>query len=176
MQFPMFKKSIDLHSAECLTCLKTISIGNKGKLDLEQHLQSATNKIHAKSTSASRPLSSFLVTNKDAAKVSTAEGVLAFHTVIHNISFRFSDCNSKLINKVFNDSAAWKKFSSCRTKTESIIKKVLAPHARETVLFFTFLSLALVGRPTPAKYFFLILRHELNWIGNKLLANKNNNK
>jgi hypothetical protein len=59
----------------------------KGKLDLEQHLQSATHKIHAKSPSASRPLSSFLVTNKDTAEVSAAEDVFAFHTVIHNISF-----------------------------------------------------------------------------------------
>jgi hypothetical protein len=86
VQFPMFKKSRDLFSAECLTCLKTISIGNKGKVDLEQHLKSATQKIRAKSVSAS-PLSSFLVTNKDSAKVSAEEGV-----------FAFTHCNSKLIN------------------------------------------------------------------------------
>jgi hypothetical protein len=127
----MFKKSSDLRSAECLTYLKTIS--NKGKFDIEQHLQSASHKDHAKSASASRHLRSFLVTNKDPAKVSAAEAVFAFHTVMHNTSFRFSDCNSKLINKVFNDSAAGKKFSSCPTKTEAIIKNFLAPHARETV-------------------------------------------
>jgi hypothetical protein len=45
LQFPMFKKSSDLHSAECL---KTISIDNKGKFDSEQHLQSATHKKHVK--------------------------------------------------------------------------------------------------------------------------------
>jgi hypothetical protein len=64
VQFPMIKKSSDLHSAECLTCLKTMSIGNKGKFDKEQHLQSATHKNHAKSASGSRHLSSFLVTKQ----------------------------------------------------------------------------------------------------------------
>ena len=58
-------------------------------------------------------------------ELALAEAIFSFHTVAHNHSFRSMDCTTKLIQNLFE-----KKFSCARTKTEAIIKKVLAAHAR----------------------------------------------
>jgi hypothetical protein len=47
------------------------------------------------------------------------EGTFAFHTIIHNQSFRSMDCTTKLLKKFHNA-----KFSCARTKCEAIIKSL----------------------------------------------------
>jgi hypothetical protein len=61
--------------------------------------------------------------------IAAEEGMFAFHTIMHNHSFRSMDCTSSLIKKIHD-----KKFSCARTKCELIISNVIAPFAMEQVL------------------------------------------
>jgi hypothetical protein len=56
------------------------------------------------------------------------ECLFAYHTVMHNHSFRSMDCTSKLIKNLYDN-----KFSSARTKTESIVTDVIVPYVMEGV-------------------------------------------
>lgn len=49
--------------------------------------------------------------------ITTKEATFAFHTAIHDMSFKFSDCASKLISK----------FSAKKIKCETIILSARAP-------------------------------------------------
>ncbi len=56
-------------------------------------------------------------------EINASEATFAYHSVKHNISFRFNDCLSNLIRNLYQH-----KFTLGRTKAEFIIKNVLAPH------------------------------------------------
>jgi hypothetical protein len=49
------------------------------------------------------------------------EAIFSYHTARHELSFKTSDCTSKLIKKLYDT-----KFSSARTKTEAIIVNVIS--------------------------------------------------
>jgi len=51
------------------------------------------------------------------------EATFAYHTAIHGLSFRTSNCTAKLIKKFFEP-----KYSEARTKTEAIIVNVISPY------------------------------------------------
>jgi len=55
--------------------------------------------------------------------------MFAFHTIVHNHSFRSMDCTTILIKKLHD-----KKFSCARTKCESIILNILAPFAMDQII------------------------------------------
>jgi hypothetical protein len=55
-----------------------------------------------------------------------AEGVLTYHPVKHDCSFKSSDCCSKLISFILDS-----KFSSAHTKSESVAVNMLAALAEE---------------------------------------------
>ncbi|CAG9839444.1 unnamed protein product [Diabrotica balteata] len=57
--------------------------------------------------------------------IAAKKGTFAYHTIKHLQSFRSSDCTSKLIVSMFEP-----KFSAVRTKTEAIVKNVLAQGAQ----------------------------------------------
>jgi hypothetical protein len=54
------------------------------------------------------------------------ECLFAYHTAMHNHSFRSMDCTSKIIKNLYDF-----KFSAARTKTEAIVTDVIAPLATE---------------------------------------------
>lgn len=57
------------------------------------------------------------------------EGTFAFHTIIHNQSFRSMDCTTKLLKKICNE-----KFSCARTKCESIVTSVFNEYCKKMLL------------------------------------------
>jgi hypothetical protein len=56
------------------------------------------------------------------------EGLFAYHTLLHNHSFRSMDCTSKIIKHIYD-----KKFCAARTKTEAIVTDCIAPFALEII-------------------------------------------
>lgn len=55
-------------------------------------------------------------------------------TVKHDNSYKSMDCTSVLIKNTFSGSDVARKFCSGRTKTESIVNSVLAPHTVNAAL------------------------------------------
>jgi hypothetical protein len=106
-------------------------MGNKGRTALVQHIKTASHlsKLRASDRSQKQKNTELQI------RVSAAEATLAYHTVKHGLSFKTSDCTSKLCNKLISDSEIGKKkLSSARTKTEVIVIKVLAPHSVEQII------------------------------------------
>lgn len=64
---------------------------------------------------------------KEAEEVAVSELCLTFHTVTHNMSYRSSDCNIKLIKNLFYDSKICQSVQCRRTKMEALAKNVLYP-------------------------------------------------
>jgi hypothetical protein len=58
------------------------------------------------------------------------EATFAYHTARHELSFKTSDCTSKLIKKLYDP-----KFSSVRTKTISEKKSCLVKNTTEYIKF-----------------------------------------
>lgn len=108
------------------------SVANSSKYDVENHIKTLKHRKAAYArASTSRVTTYFKSTSFDenTKKLAAVEGCWAYHTVYHNHSFRSTDCNSKLIQQCFEP-----KYSSARTKTESIITHVLAPFAIKQLL------------------------------------------
>ncbi|CAH0546166.1 unnamed protein product [Brassicogethes aeneus] len=107
-------------------------IANSGKYDVENHIKTIKHRKAAFAGASSSKVTSFLKSaslEENEKKLATIEGCWAYHTVFHNQSFRSTDCTSKLIQHCFEP-----KYSSARTKTESIITHVLAPFAIKELL------------------------------------------
>lgn len=67
-------------------------------------------------------------------KVAIAEMSQIYHSVSHHHSYLSMDCGIKLNSKIYDDSKLSKKIHCGRTKSESIVKNVLAPKSIEMVL------------------------------------------
>lgn len=113
----------------CSLCSSTFSISNKGKYDLEQHLNSEKHKKNIRASTSSGVVTSFFAStfSKQSHQIAAAEGTLAFHTVRHHFSFRSCDCSHNLLKFILPDSKIAKKILCARTKTEAIVTGVLAP-------------------------------------------------
>lgn len=129
-------KTDSRNDVECPLCKSTFSIANKGKHDLEQHLNSEKRKKTIRASSSSGKVSSFYEPkfSKLSQQIAAAEGTRAFHTVRHHFSFRSCDCSHKLLKFIIPDSKIAKSISSARTKTEAIVVNVLAPLSVEMVM------------------------------------------
>lgn len=130
-EFPQFKPASDESDVFCEICQKKISIANKGRTDLTQHLASKKHQSNLRAAGSSQKLTQMLVVQKSPIelKILAAEATLAYHAVQHNYSYLSCDCGSKLFKKVFPDSEIAGKFACARTKTEAIINEVLGPHS-----------------------------------------------
>ena len=133
----MFKKLKIEHEAFCTVCQTVVSVANKGKCNLDQHIQSSKHRNNIQSTSGhSNKLDAFFViqNSKNEEKVLATEATLAFHTAKHHHSYIPCDCSTKLYRRLFADSEVATKISSARTKTEAIINQVLAPNSLKQIL------------------------------------------
>lgn len=77
------------------------------------------------SAAASLNITSFCKgkTSSDSAlQCAAKEATFAYHTAQHELSFKSSDCTSKLVEKLFDP-----EFSAARTKTEAVIVYVISP-------------------------------------------------
>lgn len=134
-KYTCFKSKTSKHEALCTLCNVTVSIANKGKFDLEQHISSSKHIITLRGASSKLLCDYFPPKNtKLDDKVAAVEGTLAFHILKHHFSFKSSDCTTKLLTKMFNDSETAKRISSARTKTRSISHNVIAPYCIQITL------------------------------------------
>ncbi|XP_042325766.1 SCAN domain-containing protein 3-like [Sceloporus undulatus] len=136
-KYKLFKDGRHKYEAECLICPPGtyISVANKGSQDLEIHLQSQKHKRNAQSYCNIVELSSFFSQlSKSTQLVNAAEAALAFHTVSHYSLYRSMDCTPKLNAEIYCDSDIAQSASCPRTKTETIINKILGPHSVDVTI------------------------------------------
>lgn len=135
-KFKVFITKPDLfkHEAFCTICEVKVSIANKGRYDLEQHIGSKKHTMRNGETSTKITSTFIPKFTKLDDKVAAAEGALAFHALKHHFSFRSTDCSTKLFKEIFNDSEIAKRLSSAHTKTRAIQKHVIAPFCIDSIL------------------------------------------
>jgi len=73
--------------AFCSVCKTKVSVGNKGKYDLQQHIESKKHQLCIRSMETSR-------------KVAAVEITLAFHILKHHMIFNSSDCTTDLLKHI----------------------------------------------------------------------------
>lgn len=122
--------STSKHEAHCTVCNSNVSISNKGRYDLEQHLASKKHKIALQGGEISKKVTNFFSEkfSKLEDKVAAIESTLAFHIVKHHQSFRSMNCTASVLKMLFTDSELVKKLSCAKTKTRAIIKNVISPY------------------------------------------------
>lgn len=122
------------HSVFCELCLSKISISHGGKTDLRRHMNGAAHKRYESNKKPSKPLDEALKGNSYSETVTAAEIATVYHTVHHSLSYRSTDCGSKLASVIFPDSYIAKKMSCGRTKAAALVTDVLAPASVEICL------------------------------------------
>lgn len=106
-----------------------------GAQDLEIHLQSQKHKKNIQSCSNVANISIFFnQLPKSTQLINAAEAALAYHTIVHHSSYRSMDCTPKLNAEIYCDSDIAKNVFCARTKTESIINKVIGPHSLDVAM------------------------------------------
>lgn len=130
-KYSFIKKATDRNESDvfCTTCQSTFSIAAGAKTRIEGHVQTEKHKNAVLIASSSRCLDDYLNFSKKEEEVAAAEGVMAFHAVKHNYSFRSMDCMSQVLKKVYDPA-----FCSARTKSQAIVENVLAKYAEEQLL------------------------------------------
>lgn len=134
-QFPNLRDADEIGKVLCTECKSVFSIEHGGISDIKQHLQKRKHVLAVSSSGSANKLASYFINggksglSDESKRIAAEEGMFAFHTIMHNHSFRSMDCTPSLIKKIHD-----KKFSCARTKCELIISKVIAPFAMEQVL------------------------------------------
>ncbi|KAF2905628.1 hypothetical protein ILUMI_00548 [Ignelater luminosus] len=126
-EFPFIKSTKFGDEVTCTKCQSTFSITSGGRRDITRHLACEKHKKHINAAASSSVLTNYYrndIYGTCEKKLAISEALFAYHAVAHNHSFRSMDCTSKIIQKRFEN-----KFSCARTKSEAIIKRVLAPFA-----------------------------------------------
>ena len=119
-----FLSSIDSYKVKCNKCFGTFSIKYEGNRVIERHIKSKKHLNTLDVSSQISTLKSFGILSKTDSLSAANEATWSFHTVKHNQSFRSMDCTSPLIRKLFSSD-----FKCARTKSEAIVKKILAPYS-----------------------------------------------
>lgn len=130
-EYPFLKKrELNPHVAFCTQCSSEINISHGGVTDIKLHLKTKKHLAGVNAVAMSSSMSKFVTKNdSEQNEIVAKEAVLAYHTIKHNHSFRSLDCTSKLISTLFEQ-----KFSSARTKSEAMIKNVLAPNSQKELM------------------------------------------
>lgn len=130
-EYPFLKKRENIpHVAFCSQCSSEINIAHGGVSDIKLHLKTKKHLAGVNAVAMSSSMSKFVTKNEsEKNEILAKEAVFAYHTVKHNHSFRSLDCTSKLISTLFDQ-----KFSSARTKSEAIVKNVLAPDCQKQLM------------------------------------------
>ncbi|ODM92686.1 putative zinc finger protein [Orchesella cincta] len=121
-----FKGDDDSGDLFCRMCSGTFSISNGGQYDINRHLKSDMHKKAMIAKASTKPVTAFFSKNQPESQdleLAAREGLFAFHSVLHNHSFRSMDCTSKIIKEIYDT-----KFTCSRTKCEAIAVKILSPY------------------------------------------------
>lgn len=127
-EYPFFKTTISESDLRCEICSGTINIANKGKSEIDRHIESTRHKTSLAAASKSRTVGDFFSSSADY-RTAALEGVWSYHVIKSNHSFRSSDCASKIFRTCFEI----RKFHCARTKCEAIVTNVLAPFSTNQV-------------------------------------------
>ena len=131
-EFTFIKRTKLDSNVQCDICNSIFTIGSGGKSDIKRHISTEKHKRALLAVASSKKITSSFRSREFGSKekeLAIAEAVFSFHTIHHNQTFRSMDCTSKLIRAFFEP-----KFTCARTKTEAIIKNVLAPYTIDELL------------------------------------------
>lgn len=126
-KYLFIKKTIGDSDVRCDVCTKDFNIAHGGKSDIESHIKSMHHQNALKLASSSHSLTEYFKSAtlaKSDLEIAACEGVWAYHVIQSNLSFRSTDCSSKIIRSCFS----MVKFHCARTKCESIVTNVIAPY------------------------------------------------
>lgn len=114
----------DSEKLRCSICSGVFSISHKGRRNIEEHITTEKHKRAANAASTSNITSFFTSREFSSNELECAakEATFSYHTAVHELSFKTSDCTSQLIKNLYDCN-----FSSARTKTEAIITNVISP-------------------------------------------------
>jgi hypothetical protein len=115
----------------CCVCKSQISVEHGGHSDILQHIKKRKHAVATESRSCSKKVISYFTKETitdECEHIAAKEGVVAFHTIKHNCSFRSSDCTSSVIRRLHEG-----KFACGRTKCESSVVNVLASFAMQQI-------------------------------------------
>ncbi|CAG9837749.1 unnamed protein product [Diabrotica balteata] len=123
------KSNVSPHIVFCQVCKSDFDISNSGRSNIKQHLSKKKHVLATNANSKSIKLETFGKKENNLSSenmlIAAKEGTFAYHKIKHLQSFRSLDCTSKLIVSMFEP-----KFAVDRTKTETIVKNVLAQEAQ----------------------------------------------
>ncbi|CAG9840706.1 unnamed protein product [Diabrotica balteata] len=122
--FPEVSFKRKKHIIYCEICKSDVDISNSGRSNIKAHLGKKKHTLVANAVTRSNKLHSFFKSASVSSEnfiIAAKEGTFAYHTIRHMHSFRSLDCTSKLISNLFES-----KFCSARTKSEAIVKNILA--------------------------------------------------
>lgn len=117
-------------SAMCKYCLCTL-IPHKSALI--KHLQTAKHKKLVSNVETSKSISEMIKRPCEDAK-KRAELKLAALIATKNLSFNLLDTLMPLLKDIFPDSEIAQKITLCRTKGQAVVKQILGPQCKETLV------------------------------------------
>lgn len=93
-QFPNLRDADEIGKVLCTECKSIFSIEHGGISDIKQHLQKRKHLLAVSSSSSANKLSSYFINKEksgpsdESKRIAAEEGMFAFHTIMHNHSFR----------------------------------------------------------------------------------------
>ena len=132
--FPFIEAAPEAGKVICRICNSKFSITHGGKNDIVSHLKTKKHQNAVTLANSSKQIQESMKqfvtpsTKKTELDLAAKETTFAYHTARHDISFRSTDCTSKLISKLFEG-----KFSSARTKSAAIATNIIAPYLQKEV-------------------------------------------
>lgn len=127
--FIVVKNRNDDSLVKCTICNREFSIAIHGRSAITAHIETKVHKTSHDTAASTSKLTTFFKGNTfgtSERKLAVMEGTFAFHTIIHNHSFRSMDCTNKLLKKFCDE-----KFSCARTKCESIVTSVFNEYCKK---------------------------------------------
>lgn len=97
--FIVVKNRNDDSLVKCTICNREFSIAIHGRSAITAHIETKVHKTSHDTAASTSKLTTFFKGNTfgtNEKKLAVMEGTFAFHTIIHNQSFRSMDCTTKL--------------------------------------------------------------------------------
>lgn len=117
--------STEEEKAFCCICSTKFSISYGGIADIKKHIDTNKHKSTINASTSSCKVQQYF-TNKNEKdqdlKIAAKEGIWAYNTARHNISFSSNDCSAAMNRCMFDT-----KFTSGKTKTSALINNVVSP-------------------------------------------------
>ena len=125
----------DVTIARYKACLKTFSIHNGSKTDVNKHMSSKLHGTSMKSFGNNALITSVMTPSSELDKIAAAKAAFAHHGVRHGHSYRSQQCTINLTKAVINTWSYITKSIACgRTKFGAKVCNVLAPFFTENLI------------------------------------------